>query len=318
MEGKEQLFLAGAVGICGITSLIFANLMVYGPMYPPLFVFGFYKKEILIEGYCKEGYEEVRVKFEKLFQDGMEQNAQVAAYVDGELVVDLCGRFSLSKRSSESPQYSQDSIQNVFSSSKALTSIVVAMLVDKKRISYQTRIAEVWPEFGQHGKDTTTLEDLMKHESGLEKFDFTLEAADLQRDKLKTKKIVGDKIAGAKSSQPANRTENQRGYHALTRGFIINEICMRVDEKRRTVGEIMRDDIVGPLGVAGEFTLGVETAARGEKVFPLVSISPLWIVANMFNVFAPKAPLLELIAYMFFRNVKLAYSIAGLVFWLVI
>ena len=42
-------------------------------------------------------------------------------------------------------KYSPQSIQNVFSCTKALSSIVVAMLVDKGYIRYDMPIAEIWP-----------------------------------------------------------------------------------------------------------------------------------------------------------------------------
>ena len=38
-------------------------------------------------------------------------------------------------------------------------------------------------------------------------------------------------------------------YHYLTRDIIVNEVVMRADPQGRTVGEIIRDDIAGPLGL---------------------------------------------------------------------
>jgi CubicO group peptidase (beta-lactamase class C family) len=180
-------------------------------------------------------------------------------YVKGKVVVDLVGvhdRNSFIGRS-----YAKESIQNIFSSSKAVTSIVVAMLVDRGYISYETPIANVWPEFAQNNKGDITLEDLMRHETGLQKFPFSLTAEELGRDKLKVDKAVSQQIASAKSACTPHKksrlrqrrksgTVVTRSYHALTRGWIVNEICMKVDPFGRTVGEFLRDEIASPLGIS--------------------------------------------------------------------
>ena len=42
----------------------------------------------------------------------------------------------------------------------------------------------------------------------------------------------------------------------MTRGWVLNEIFRRVDPERRTMGEFLRQDVCGPLGVQAFF--GVE------------------------------------------------------------
>ena len=164
------------------------------------------------------------------------------------------------KQSSVGRSYTKDSIQNVFSSSKAVTSIVVAMLVDRGYISYETAIASVWPNFAQQNKEDVTVEDLMRHETGLQKFPFSIPAGDLERDKLKLMKTVSHRIASSKPVHTPHKKSRSkkkhksgsvvtRSYHALTRGWIVNEICMRVDPLGRTVGEFIRDEIATPLGI---------------------------------------------------------------------
>ena len=43
-----------------------------------------------------------------------------------------------------------------------------------------------------------------------------------------------------------------RAYHAVTRGFIVNEVVMRVDPQHRSLGEFLRDEVAAPLGVSGQ------------------------------------------------------------------
>ena len=45
----------------------------------------------------------------------------------------------------------------VFSCSKNLTAVAVALLVDRGLLSYSDTVAHHWPEFGQHGKAAITV-----------------------------------------------------------------------------------------------------------------------------------------------------------------
>lgn len=49
--------------------------------------------------------------------------------------------------------------------------------------------------------------------------------------------------------------KNIRSYHALTRGFVINEIVRRVDPKKRTLGEFVSEEMAGPL--KADFYVGI-------------------------------------------------------------
>ena len=71
------------------------------------------------------GYERVREMFEENFRSGSEENSQLCVYVDGEVVVDLWGSMADTQLA-----FTGDTVTNVFSSTKSLTAICIAMLVD--------------------------------------------------------------------------------------------------------------------------------------------------------------------------------------------
>ena len=73
------------------------------------------------------GYETVQQMFEENFRSGGEEKSQLCVYVDGEVVVDLWGRTNPGTGQS----FTADTVTNVFSSTKSLTAICIAMLVDK-------------------------------------------------------------------------------------------------------------------------------------------------------------------------------------------
>lgn len=60
--------------------------------------------------------------------------------MNDELVLDLVGVVDR-----RGQQYSASSLQNIFSSSKAVASIIVAMLVDRGHLTYEMKVADIWP-----------------------------------------------------------------------------------------------------------------------------------------------------------------------------
>ena len=70
-------------------------------------------------------YETVQQMFEENFKSGSEEKSQLCVYVDGEVVVDLWGSMANTQHS-----FTGDTVTNVFSSTKSLTAICMAMLVD--------------------------------------------------------------------------------------------------------------------------------------------------------------------------------------------
>ena len=123
----------------------------------------------------------------------------------------------------------------IFSSSKCIESIVIAMLVDKGLLKYEEKVAHYWPEFAQNGKSDIKLEDVLRHESGLARFNGVVhQPEDILRENIK-KNSIGSVIEKCAPVFPnsGKSTGSNREYHAATRGFILNEIVRRVDPKKR-------------------------------------------------------------------------------------
>lgn len=209
--------------------------------------------KITIHGTVAKGFESVRQLFERQTNTLIEDKVQLCVYHRGEKVIDLWASAS------EDPQFSADSMVNVFSSGKSLEAIAVAWLVDKGLLQYSDKIVQHWPEFGEQGKDGLTVADLMRHEAGLANFDTSLDMKDLFRESIK-ENVVGSLIEAHSLSFPAEDT--RREYHALTRGWIVNELFRRVDPAGRTIGEFLRDDISGPL--QADVVVGVSEEDRAR------------------------------------------------------
>ena len=110
------------------------------------------------------------------------------------------------------------------------------MLVDRRLLQYNDKISLHWPEFGDFGKADITIADVLRHESGLAKFNnYTHSVDDTLRENIKSNSI-GQVIQNCELKFPevaSGREQTTREYHASTRGFILNEIIRRVDPHKR-------------------------------------------------------------------------------------
>ena len=191
-----------------------------------------------INGSVAPGFESVEQLFESQMHEMAEENAQLCVYHCGQKVVDLTASAT------GDPDFSKDSLVNVFSSGKSLEAIAVASLSSKGLLSYDDKITQYWPEFGVMGKEKLTVADLMRHEAGLANFDTSIDIEDLFTENIKLNavgRIIEDHAPRFRAGG------SKREYHALTRGWIVNELFRRVDPAGRTIGEFLREEISGPL-----------------------------------------------------------------------
>ena len=128
-------------------------------------------------------------------------------------------------------------------SMQSLTAICMAMLVDQGLLSYHDKISQHWPEFGQNGKESTTVAELMRHEAGLAAFDTSLQPSDLQTEAIKSNSVG----AVVERQTPCFPATGRRQYHAVTRGWVANELFRRVQPQGLTIGEFLREHVSKPL-----------------------------------------------------------------------
>jgi CubicO group peptidase (beta-lactamase class C family) len=79
-------------------------------------------------------------------------------------VVDLWGGYR--DRASQA-QWGQDTMEIVFSTTKGMSAIALAMLNSRGYLDYDAPVVRYWPEFGQNGKENVTVRQLISHEAGL-------------------------------------------------------------------------------------------------------------------------------------------------------
>lgn len=117
-----------------------------------------------IRGLCPPRFAAVRAAFEANFAEDLELGARFALAQEGEIVIDLMGGWA--DRHQTTP-FGPDTLTPIFSTTKALASLMIARLVGQGRLSYETPVAELWPAFGAAGKDGLTVAQTLSHQGGL-------------------------------------------------------------------------------------------------------------------------------------------------------
>ena len=229
-------------------------------------------EQIRIDGTVAPGFEPVKSLFEHNMRTQAEESAQLCVYVGEEKVVDVWA--------TSDSGFSADSLVNIFSSGKSFEAIAMAWLVSKGLLNYSARITDYWPEFGANGKGELTVAELMRHEAGLAAFDVSLETKDLLTENIKLNKIGS--VIENHSQKFREGEDSKREYHAITRGWIVNEVFRRVDPEHRTIGEFLRQDISGPLGA--DVVIGVQK----EELSRVKAISPLGIGFHLRESLKPR------------------------------
>jgi CubicO group peptidase (beta-lactamase class C family) len=207
----------------------------------------------VIGGYVAEGFEGVRAQFRENFARRGELGAACAAYVGGEKVVDLWGGYRDARRQE---RWEEDTLVLVYSTSKGMAGLTVALAHSRGLIDYDERVAAYWPEFAQNGKAEITVRQLLAHQAGLSGLDVRMNSrtlADLDS--------VADALARQK---PAWEPGTRQGYHALTIGWYEGELIRRVDPERRSLGRFFADEVAAPLGI--EFYFGLPHDVSPDRV----------------------------------------------------
>ena len=188
----------------------------------------------IISGTCDPRFEAVRTQFQANLDNGLDVGASVALVLGGELVVDLWGGTI----DDAGTPWAQDTIINVWSTTKTMTALCMLMLADRGELDFDAPVAHYWPEFAANGKGNVLVRHLMSHTAGLPGWDapITIE------DALDWEKNTSMLAAQATWWEPGTAS----GYHALTQGQLLGEVARRITGQ--SIGTFFAKEVAGPLG----------------------------------------------------------------------
>ena len=218
-----------------------------------------------VYGTCDERFEQVRQAFEANFDQGLDVGASAAVFLDGEPVVDLWGGHLDAEKTMP---WQEDTIINVWSTTKTMTALCALMLADRGEIDFHAPVAKYWPEFAAAGKEGVEVRHLMSHTAGLSGWEEPIELTDLY-DWEKVTSLLA-------AQEPWWEPGSASGYHAVTQGYLVGEVIRRVSG--RSVGRFFAEEVAGPLGA--DFFIGTPPEAD-SRVAPVIAPTEMPTVADM-------------------------------------
>jgi CubicO group peptidase (beta-lactamase class C family) len=180
-------------------------------------------------------------RLERLFEGqatvGLHHGAQLAAYHEGEQVVDLtAGVTGPDGRPVESDQ------KFVFySSTKPLSGVCVHQLVEAGELAYDDPVVDYWPEFarGDEAKARVTVRHVLSHQGGFPVGEFDLRPEDWT-----------DWDAAVEAMEEIGlqfEPGTDAAYHAMNYGWVLGELVRRVTGD--TIGAYLQANVLDPLGM---------------------------------------------------------------------
>jgi CubicO group peptidase (beta-lactamase class C family) len=207
------------------------------------------------EGTCEGRFDAVRQALEDNLESGEELGAAVHVDLDGETVVDLWGGWGDEQRTTP---WSQDTITNVWSCTKTVTSLAALVLVERGLLDPYAPVAKYWPEFAAAGKDRIEVRHLMSHTSGVSGWDPPFTVEDMYDWQTATTRLAGQ----APWWEPGTAS----GYHANNQGHLVGELVRRITGT--PLKQFVADELAAPLGADLQIGAGEQDWGRIADVVP--------------------------------------------------
>ena len=198
---------------------------------------------------------------QKEIDAGRETGAQIAVMRDGKLIADVClGNMGpgLSDRA-----VAPDTLFPVFSTGKAFISTAGLRFVERGLLQLDMPVRELWPEFACNGKESVTVRHIFMHRSGVCKRPYYRTFADLADWDL-----MRGRVAQAVAAFPPG---TQTRYQTVNYSWLLGELLLKTDPKKRTLKAIIQDEAIDPYST-GEIVFGAndEELKRTGTLIPPV------------------------------------------------
>src|SRR6478609_5952286 len=194
-----------------------------------------------VHGHADARFDKVADALADELSTGAEVGAAIAVDIEGELVVDIWGGHADADRT---VPWGEDTIVNVWSSTKTVTALAALILIDRGLLDLFTPVAEYWPEFGSNGKQNIEVRHILSHTSGVTGWEAPFTFEDLYDWEKATTLLAGQ--------APWWPPGTASGYHMLNLGHLVGEIVRRITGM--TLKEFVRQEIAEPLDA--DFQIG--------------------------------------------------------------
>ena len=152
--------------------------------------------------------------FQDMLNEGLHLGAQLAVFRNGELVIELAGGITVPWGESVTP----NTLFQFRSVTKALAAMVMLVLHDRGKFSFNDPVTKHWPEFGKNGKAAITIAHIMSHRAGIP------DGPQIRPRFWNDRKAVAEALEKMRPVWPPGSTT---GYHSLSYGWVLDELVYR-------------------------------------------------------------------------------------------
>ena len=201
------------------------------------------------EGSTAPGFEPVAEEFGRLLAQERDARGQFCGYLRGQRVVDLWGGDDVAA----------DDIQGVYSSTKGVSGICIALLVQRGALDLDAPVSRYWPEFAGGGKGDVTVRVALSHQAGIPGVE----------PQLTLEEVIDHDTAAARlaAQVPHWRPGKAHGYHGLTIGTVMDELVRRIEGI--PIAEFFRKEVGDPRGIDFYIRTPEDVDPRVRMVLPV-------------------------------------------------
>ena len=164
---------------------------------------------------------------------------------------------------------------------KGMTATCAHILADRGLLDYDAPVAQYWPEFAAHGKESIPVRWLLSHQAGLVAVDLPLKPRDHERWDIM--------IHALEETTPQWEPGTKNGYHMITFGWLVGEVVGRISGAA-SLGTFFREEITGPLGA--DFFIGTPES-EDHRTASIIQPAPNEIFVRAPDPDAPTNALME-------------------------
>ena len=187
-----------------------------------------------IGGFCHNNFQNVSDTFLNNLNSDEEVGASYTVIQNSEIVVDIYGGF---KDKDQIDPWNADTLVGVHSTGKGIISMIVALLIDQKKLNLDEYVSAYWPEFKGGGKEEIKVRTLLSHQAGMYAW-----REKVHEDDFHNWEHVVELL---EKQIPFHKPNELICYHPKTIGFLVGELIKRITKK--SIGEFLKEKISIPL-----------------------------------------------------------------------
>jgi len=214
-----------------------------------------------VHGFASANFDRLSELLSATVDSGEDLGASVCVTVEGQSVVDIWSGFTDESKSSG---WEKDTITNVWSITKTMTSLAALILVDQGDLDVHAPVSAYWPEFAANGKQRIEVRHLMGHTSGVSGWEPPVELADTYDWEKSTSMLA--------RQAPWWEPGTASGYHLLNQGHLVGEVIRRITGQ--SLGTFFANQVAAPLGLDFHIGLDAKDDARVSNVVPPPPLAP--------------------------------------------